>query len=54
MKKIIKMLNTLEDIASTLKRIEQKLDADKQHEVIKDAVSHALLGSKYKTTSKDC
>lgn len=49
-----KKLNALEDIASTLKRIEQTLNADKQHEVIKEAVSHALLGSKYKATSEDC
>lgn len=49
-----KILNALEDIASTLKRIEQRLNADQQHEVIKGAVSHALLGSKYKTTSQDC
>ena len=53
MKKIIKMLNTLEDIASTLKRIEQKLNADKQHEVIKDAVNHALKGNKKISNPRD-
>lgn len=45
-----KLLNTLESIDGTLKRIEQRLDDEKQHELIKEAVSHALLGEKYNST----
>ena len=45
------MLNILIDIASTLKHIEQQLSEEKQHKVIKDAVSHALVGEKF--TPKD-
>lgn len=41
-----KLLNTLKSIDGTLKRIEQSLTAEKQHEVVKEAVSHALLGDK--------
>ena len=48
-----KLLNTLKSIDGTLKRIEQKMDSEKQHEVIKEAVSHALLGEKYNATPKD-
>lgn len=48
-----KLLNTLKSIDGTLKRIEQKLDDEKQHEVIKDAVFHALRGDKYKPIPKD-
>lgn len=48
------MLNILIDIASTLKHIEQELSEEKQHKVIKDAVSHALVGEKiYEQTLKD-
>lgn len=46
-----KLLNTLKSIDGTLKRIEQILSADKQHEVIKEAVSHAMLGEKYNSTN---
>lgn len=49
----LKMLNTLENIDATLKRIEQSLTAEKQHETIKSAVSHALLGKRYNPTSKN-
>lgn len=46
------LLNTLKSIDGTLKRIEQSITADKQHEVIKEAVSHVMLGEdKYK---RDC
>lgn len=48
-----KLLNTLKSINSTLKRIEQSLAAEKQHEAIKEAVSHAMLGEKYNSTPKD-
>lgn len=47
------LLNTLKSIDGTLKRIEQSLSAEKQHEVIKEAVSHAMLGEKYDSTPKD-
>lgn len=47
-----KLLNTLKSIDGTLKRIEQSLVAEKQHEVIKEAVSHAVLGEKYNSTSQ--
>lgn len=47
-----KLLNTLRSIDGTLKRIEQALAAEKQHEVIKEAVSHAMLGEKYNSTSQ--
>ena len=49
-----KPLNTLKSIDDTLKCIEQLLTAEKQHEVIKEAVSHAMLGEKYNSTPKDC
>lgn len=45
------MLNTLKSIDGTLKRIEQSLNAENQHEVIKDAISHAFIGDKYKPTT---
>lgn len=48
-----RLLNTLKSIDGTLKRIEQSLVAEKQHEVIKEAVSHAVFGEKYNSTSKD-
>lgn len=48
-----KLLNTLKSIDGTLKRIEQSLVAEKRHEVIKEAVSHAMLGEKYNATPKD-
>ena len=48
-----KLLNTLKSIDGTLKRIEQDLSAEKQHKVIKDALSHAMLGEKYNSTPKD-
>lgn len=52
MEKFLKeMLNTLEDIASTLKCIEQQLSTENQHKVIKDSVQHALVGEKF--TPKD-
>lgn len=47
------VLNTLKSIDGTLKRIEQSLNAENQHEVIKDAISHAFIGDKYKSTPKD-
>lgn len=50
----LKMLNTLESIDATLKRIEQSLTAEKQREIIMGAVSHALLGKRYNPTPKDC
>lgn len=49
-----KLLNTLKSIDGTLKRIEQSFSAEKQHEVIKEAVSHAMLGEKSNSTPKDC
>lgn len=48
-----RLLNTLKSIDGTLKRIEQSLVAEKQHEVIKEAVSHAMFGEKYNYTPKD-
>lgn len=48
-----KLLNTLKGIDGTLKRIEQSLTAEKRHEVIKEAVSHAMMGEKYNSTPKD-
>ena len=42
------VLNTLKSIDGTLKRIEQSLNAENQHVVIKDAISHAFIGDKYK------
>lgn len=48
-----KLLNTLKSIDGTLKRIEQSLATEKQHEVIKEAVSHAMLGDRYNSTPKD-
>lgn len=47
------VLNTLKSIDGTLKRIDQSLNAENQHEVIKDAISHAFIGDKYKSTPKD-
>ena len=47
------VLNTLKSIDGTLKRIEQSLNAENQHVVIKDAISHAFIGDKYKPTPKD-
>ena len=48
-----KLLNTLKSIDGTLKRIEQSLLAENQHIVIKEAVSHAMMGEKYDSTPKD-
>lgn len=48
-----KLLNTLKSIDGTLKRIEQSLVTENQHEVIKEAVSHAMLGEKYDSTPKE-
>lgn len=45
------VLNTLKSIDGTLKRIEQSLNAENQHVVIKDAISHAFIGDKYKPTT---
>lgn len=50
----LKMLNTLENIDGTLKRIEQSFTAEKQHEIIMGAISHAVLGGRYNPTPKDC
>lgn len=47
------MLNTLKSIDGTLKRIEQSGSEEKQHEVIKEAVSHAMAGERYEPTPKD-
>lgn len=47
------MLNTLNSIDGTLKRIEQSVSEEKQHEVIKEAVSHAMVGERYEPTPKD-
>lgn len=49
-----KLLNTLKSIDGTLKRIEQLLSTENQHSVIKEAVSHAMIGEKYDSTPKDC
>ena len=46
-----KLLKTLNSIDGTLKRIEQLISPDKQHGIIKDAVSHALTGDNH--DSKD-
>lgn len=48
-----KLLNTLKSIDGTLKRIEQSIAAEKQHEVIQEAVSQAMMGKKYNSTPKD-
>lgn len=48
-----KLLTTLKSIDGTLKRIEQLLAADNQHEIIKDAVSHAMMGEKFNSPQKD-
>lgn len=45
--------NTLQSIERTLQRIDQLLSAEKQEEYIYNAVSHAMLGNKYKPTLKD-
>lgn len=39
-----KLLNTLKSIDNTIKHIEQLLSAEKQHKIIKEAVSGALTG----------
>lgn len=49
-----KLLNTLKSIDGTLKRIEQSLLAENQNIVIKEAVSHAMMGEKYDSTPKAC
>ena len=49
-----KLLITLKSIDGTLKRIEQLLVADNQNEVIKDAVSRAMMGDKINSLQKDC
>lgn len=49
-----KLLNTLKSIDGTLERIEQSLLAENQHIVIKEAVSHVMMGDKYDSTPKDC
>lgn len=49
----IELLKTLESIDGTLKRIEQLLSAEKQQEVITDAVSQAMTGEKRDSTPKD-
>lgn len=48
-----KLLKTLESIDCALKRIEQSLTAEKQHEVVKEAVSHAVLGEKGNLSAKE-
>ena len=48
-----KLLNTLKSIDGTLKRIEQLLAAESQHEIIKDAVSHVMMGEKFNSPQKD-
>lgn len=48
-----KLLNTLKSIDGTLKRIEQSLSAENRYSVIKEAVSHAVMGEKYGSTPKD-
>ena len=53
MEDVKELLNTLKSIDGTLKRIEQILSAEKLHEVIKEAVSHAMLGEKYNSTPQD-
>ncbi len=45
--------NTLQNIECILQRIEQLFSAEKQEECIYNAVSHAMMGNKYKTTPKD-
>lgn len=45
------MLNTLKSIDGTLKRIEHSLNEENQHVVIKDAITHAFIGDKYKPTT---
>lgn len=47
------LLNALKSIDGALKRIEQSLMAEKQYEVTKEAVSHAMLGEKYNSAPKD-
>lgn len=49
----VELLKTLKSIDGTLKRIEQLLAVERQHEVIKEAVSHAMMGEKYNSTPKD-
>lgn len=45
-----KLLNTLKSIDNTMKRIEQLITPEKQREVIKEAVSGAMLGEKNNST----
>lgn len=47
-----KLLTTLKSIDCTLKRIERLFAADRQHEVIKYAVSHAMMGERYISPQK--
>ena len=47
------LLNTLKSIDATLKRIEQRLSCEKQHEIVKDAISHALLGDRFNSAPLD-
>lgn len=51
MKILKEMLNTLKSIDGTLKRIEQSVSEEKQHEVIKEAVSHAMVGERFEIKS---
>lgn len=44
--------NALQNILEVLQRIEEKLSAETQHYVIKEAVLHALSGEKYGSTQK--
>ena len=48
-----KLLNTLESIDGTLKRIEQSFAAEKQKEIIMSAVSQAMMGEKRNSTPKE-
>lgn len=48
-----KLLSMLKSIDGTLKHIEQLLSAEKQHEIIRKAVSHAMSGEKNNSTPKD-
>lgn len=45
--------NTLQEIKHILQRIEKLLTAEKQEEIICNAVSHAMMGNKYENTIKD-
>ena len=46
-------MRILKEMLNTLKRIEQSVSEEKQHEVIKEAVSHAMVGERYEPTPKD-